>query len=282
MRQSKSDFPSSPSRCGVRSAVILALFFSLHCFGEIIPVRGVLDSRVRVAAYNGDEVYRLRGFVGYQIDLEFESGETFSGLGAGDLEGLSFVGQDNHLFLKPKAAKVATNLTVLTNRRHYQFDYLALARRPNHDDENVIYSLRFTYSPAASQLAAEADAKRLDSQLQNASIKRPRNMDYWFCGAAALRPIAAMDDGVHTRLRFPANSDLPAIFVRNDDGSDSLLNFSMDAGDVVIHRVAKRFIVRRGLLTGCVVNQGFVGGGSRLDSGTVAPDVERRVQGVMP
>ena len=73
----------------------------------------------------------MRGFVGYQIDLEFESGETFVGLGAGDMEGLSFVGQENHLFLKPKAPKVATNLTVLTTRRHYHFDYVATAQRPN-------------------------------------------------------------------------------------------------------------------------------------------------------
>ena len=73
-----------------------------------------------------------------------------------------------------------------------------------------------------------------------------------------------------------------AIFVRNDDDSESLLNFTMDAGDVVVHRVAKRFVLRRGKLTGCIVNQGFAGGGSRLDSGTVAPDVERRVQGAAP
>ncbi len=55
--------------------------------------------------------------------------------GAGDMEGLSFVGQDNHLFLKPKAAKVATNLTVLTNRRHYQFDYTARRSVPGRDDQ---------------------------------------------------------------------------------------------------------------------------------------------------
>jgi type IV secretion system protein VirB9 len=249
---------------------------------ESVPVRGVVDSRVRVAAYNGDEVYKLRGFVGYQIDLEFEAGETFTGLGAGDLEGLSFVGQDNHLFLKPKAAKVATNLTVLTSRRHYQFDYTALSQHPAADDSGVIYALRFTYPPPPTESVADAAAKRLDSQLESASTKRPKNIDYWYCGKPALRPVAASDDGVHTRLRFAANADLPAVFVRNDDGSESLLNFSMDAGDVIVHRVAKRFILRRGKLTGCVVNQGFVGGGTRLDSGTVTPDVERRVQGAVP
>jgi len=39
---------------------------------------------------------------------------------------------------------------------------------------------------------------------------------------------------------------------------------------------------RRGKLAGCIVNQGYVGGGVRLESGTVTPDVERRVQGVVP
>ena len=73
---------------------------------EVVPTRGMVDSRVRSTIYDGDQVYRLRGFVGYQIDLEFEPGEMFVGLGAGDLEGLSYFGQDNHLFLKPKAAKV--------------------------------------------------------------------------------------------------------------------------------------------------------------------------------
>jgi type IV secretion system protein VirB9 len=262
-------------------AVCVLLYFS-NSYAETVPVRGLVDSRIRIAAYNGDEVYRLRGFVGYQIDLEFEPGETFTGLGAGDLEGLSFVGQDNHLFLKPKAARVATNLTVLTSRRHYQFDYIALSQRPAADDRDVIYALRFTYAPPAAQSAADAAAKRLDSQLENASGKRPQNTDYWYCGQPALRPVAASDDGVHTRLRFAANSDLPAIFVRNEDGSESLLNYSMDTGDIIVHRVAKQYILRRGKLTGCVVNKGFIGGGSRLDSGTVAPNVERRVQGGAP
>ena len=71
--------------------------------------------RIRLARYAADEVYRLRGFVGYQIDLEFEAGESFVGLGAGDLESLTFAAQANHLFLKPRAAGVDTNLTVLTS-----------------------------------------------------------------------------------------------------------------------------------------------------------------------
>jgi type IV secretion system protein VirB9 len=266
-----------PSICAFGLAVTV---WQAAAWAETVPAKGTVDARIRTAAYDGNEVYRLHGFVGYQIDLEFEPGETFVGLGAGDLEGLAFVGQENHLFLKPKAAKVATNLTVLTNHRHYQFDYSASTQRPGEDD--LIYALRFTYVPSNANLAAEAAAKKLDAQLESASNNRTRNIDYWYCGERTLRPAAASDDGVHTRLTFAANSDLPAIFVRNEDDSESLLNFSVDAGDVVIHRVAQRLVLRRGKLTGCVINRGFAGGGKRLESGTVAPEVERRVQGGAP
>jgi type IV secretion system protein VirB9 len=266
---------------GCALVIVMNSLISGTCPADTVPLRGPVDSRIRMAAYDGNQVYKLRGFVGYQIDLEFEPGEVFTGLGAGDIEGLAFVGQENHLFLKPKALKVATNLTILTSRRHYHIDYTASTQPPGIDDD-VIYSLRFTYAASPAQKSAAANEKQLDSQLENASNARPKNIDYAYCGQAALRPLAASDDGVHTRLKFSANADLPAIFVRNDDESESLLNFSMDAGDVIIHRVARRFILRRGKLTGCIVNQAYTGNGTRLESGTVAPDVERRVQGGVP
>jgi len=280
----RNEHPSSGTRAAlwIVVATCLACLQARPSFAELTPPRGKVDSRVRVAAYDGDQVYRLRGFVGYQIDLEFEPGETFVGLGAGDIEGLSYAGQDNHLFLKPKAARVATNLTVLTTRRHYQFDYAALPQRPELRDADVIYVLRFTYASAAAQSAQAVTEQHIDAALKDASAQRPRNLDYWYCGGPALRPVAASDDGVHTRLRFAANADLPAIFVRNDDRSESLLNYSMEDGDVVVHRIARQFVLRRGKLVGCVVNKGFSGGGDRLESGTVTPRVERTVPGVVP
>jgi type IV secretion system protein VirB9 len=232
------------------------------------------DSRVRTALYDPDRVYSLRGFIGYQIDLEFETGEVFVGLGAGDVEGLSFLAQDNHLFLKPRVPRVSTNLTVLTSRRHYYFDYIARTLRPGTPRRDIIYSLRFIYAPPSGAAAVS----RIEKELGEAG-KRPLNLDYWYCGAPSLKPVGAMDDGVHTRLRFGARAELPAVFVRNDDGSESLLNYSMDDGDMIVHRVVHQLILRRGKLTGCVVNRAYNGGGERLDSGTVAPDVQRATRG---
>ena len=132
------------------------------------------DPRLRVRAYSADEIYPLKAYVGYQIDLEFEPGERFVGLGAGDLRSVGFAAQDNHLFLKPKAASVETNLTVLTTRRTYQFDYSASAQRPDPALGDVIYALRFSYPPRAADRAADT----LERRLASASGERPRNLAY--------------------------------------------------------------------------------------------------------
>ncbi len=237
-----------------------------------------VDPRLRVSEYSADEIVRLKGYVGYQIDLEFEPGERFVGLGAGDLRSLGFAAQDNHLFLKPKAASVETNLTVLTTRRTYQFDYSASAQRPDPALGDVIYALRFTYPASAADRAADAVERRLTT----ASEARRRNLAYVYRGSLQLKPVSAWDDGVQTRLRFDARSELPAVFVRNDDGSESLVNFTVDADELIVHRVARQFTVRRGGLKGCIVNEDFSGVGERLGSGTVAPAVERAVKGMRP
>jgi type IV secretion system protein VirB9 len=237
------------------------------------------DSRIRTSAYVADEVYRLQGYVGYQIDLEFEAAESFVGLGAGDLEGLTFAAQANHLFLKPKAAGIETNLTVLTTRRTYHFEYQVSGRRPDPALMDVIYVLRFAYPvPAATPAATQAVERRLTQ----ASGERWHNLNYLYRGSPALKPQSAWDDGVQTRLRFGPRQEQPAIFLRNDDGSESLLNFSDDAGEVILQRVAHQLVLRRGRLVGCIVNQAFTGAGETLPSGTVSPAVERVTRDAVP
>lgn len=258
-------------------AALAFLFMAGHSNADTLPRRGDTDPRIRTAMYNADEVYRLSGFVGYHVDLEFEPDESFVGISAGDPEALTYSAHDNVLTLRPKAPTAQMNLTVTTTKRRYYFDYTIYSRIPNRFGDEVMYAVRFTYPPAAEN--ALTPAEQVERDLAAARGARGRNVDYWFCGSRSIKPVAASDDGVHTRLKFGARGELPAVFVRNDDGSESLLNFSVDDGDIVIHRIAARFILRRGKLTGCVVNKGFVGGGDRLESGTITPAVTRERKG---
>ncbi len=255
---------------------------SLLCavFGDSAPAGEVADGRIRTTPYFPDAVYRLRGYVGYQIDVEFETGESFLGLGAGDLAGLRFAADGNHLFLKPRAAGANTNITVLTSRRVYQFDYSATTQRPDPRDPDVIYALRFSYPPASVNSGGKA--AEVDRELAGSRPFAARNFQYFYCGSPSLKPLSAWDDGAQTHLQFAPREELPAIFASNDDGSESLVNFTIEAADVVVHRVGRRFIVRRGKLVGCIVNQAFAGRGDRLASGTVSPAVQRITRGAVP
>jgi len=260
----------APFAGAVLCALTLGVGVLVHA--ETLPARGKVDGRIRTATYNADEVYKLYGYVGYAIELIFEEGETFVGEGGGDLEGVTIDAHANSVLLKPKALVVSTNLVVYTDRRAYRFDYSVADRRTARLSDEVIYALRFLYPMVPGKPTPES---QVESALARAKVPRARNIDYWFCGNPALKPAATSDDGVHTRITFSDRAEIPAIFVRNEDGSESLLNFSMEAGDVVIHRVAPRFILRRGHLTACIVNKGYLGAGSRLETGTVSPAVER-------
>jgi len=275
-----------PATARFAAAVAMVLAgMALLCLPCAPPLRAAeaarhVDARLRDVLYDVNEIYRLPGYVGYAIDIEFEPGERFVGLGSGDVEGLAFAAQSNHLFIKPKARHVRTDLTVLTTRRIYHFDYTTLPHAPQADGADVVYALRFLYPRPPPPAAAAATTNRhraIATLLAGASDSRPHNRDYWYCGSKQLRPVGAWDDGVQTHLLFDRQAELPALFVLNDDGSEALVDFHVRQTEIVVHRVARRFLLRRGRLTGCVVNRSFSGAGAALPSGTLSPQVLRLV-----
>ena len=170
--------------------------------GETLPRAGPIDPRIRTAAYSPDQVYRLYGFVGFHIDLEFEPGETFEALSGGDLEGLTYSAHANVLTLKPKVARTEMNLAVTTSKRRYYFEYSVSPRRPDPLSSDVMYAVRFNYPPTPASPDGLTDEERIALELAKGRDGRPRNSDYWFCGNAAVKPVGAFDDGVQTRITF--------------------------------------------------------------------------------
>ena len=258
----------------VGACVLSSVMVAPIARADWVPAPGHGDPRIRVAPYSSNRVYRLYGYVGYQMDIEFAPGERFKGLAAGNMEGIAFKAEGRHLFIKPRVARLRTNLTVLTNRRTYEFDYSVSSGIPDPAKHQVIYALRFSYPRPRSTAALPNARQRIAADLARGPAA-PRNYDYWYCGSPSLKPEAVWDNGVQTWIRFGARQALPAIFVLGADGSESLVNFSVHQGDVVVQRVVRRLVLRRGKVKGCVVNEAFRGGGERLRSETVSPNVER-------
>jgi type IV secretion system protein VirB9 len=242
---------------------------------EITPAPGPGDPRVRTAPYDENQVYRLYGFVGYDIALEFAPDETFKRVNGGDLKAVTYSAQENVFTLKPRVRTVQMNFTVTTNKRRYYIQYSASDEDPESATAHAMYVVRFVYPPEPTDARQRTPAQEVEADLTAAQTARPRNWDYWFCGPPELKPGAVSDDGVQTRFTFPPREELPAIFVRNADGAEALVNFTVQGDDLVVHRVARQWVLRRGHLGACVVNKAFAGAGERLDTGTLSRDVER-------
>lgn len=231
------------------------------------------DPRIRSVDYEPNDVVPLTAFVGYHVHVEFGPDEQFVNLAAGDTAALEVGAEGNHLLLKPRAAIGPTNLTVLTNRRTYFFEYRALARAPR--AEEAIYSIAFRYRDSRSSVLT-ADGRDAELRLQ-----RPRpvaNRDYWFCGHPALRPVAAVDDGLQLHLTFAANAEWPAVYASEADGSESLVNYHVEGDAMIVHRLVARYVLRRGREVGCVVNRGSLAHGSRPSTGTTNPEISRELR----
>src|ERR1039458_4932271 len=101
------------------AAAMIAGSLAALANAETVPTPGHTDQRIRAAVYSPDQVYRLYGFVGFHLDLEFEADEVFKSLSGGDLEALTYSAHDNILTLKPRVARAEMNLAVSTNKRRY-------------------------------------------------------------------------------------------------------------------------------------------------------------------
>ncbi|MEP5065768.1 TrbG/VirB9 family P-type conjugative transfer protein, partial [Roseibium sp.] len=105
-------------------ALLCLVITASTAFAENTPRRGPNDSRVRIATYVDQQVYRLNVSLTHVTTVEFGEGETIRSILAGDTEGFELDGVPGGqaFAIKPVARGVHTNVTVYTNRRSYYFN----------------------------------------------------------------------------------------------------------------------------------------------------------------
>jgi type IV secretion system protein VirB9 len=126
---------------------------------------------------------------------------------------------------------------------------------------------------AQEQRVAQAQARMVDSAFAKANL--PINWNYYACGEREIRPFEVYDDGRFTFMRFPGAQEIPAIFMINTDGSESIVNGAMQGDRYVVQLVARQLVLRKGQSVACLENRSFNRYGITTPSGTASPDVER-------
>ena len=272
---------------------VLGLFvLTCGAHAEVTPPRGAQDPRVRIVDYDPANVIRLTTYYGVSTHIAFADSESIRDVALGDDQAWKVVPRTNHLFLKPLAKQADTNLTVVTNRRIYQFALVVLPR-PHAEasawaDPDLVFSLAFRY-PQDEQAQRSAEAAQATSQEQRHALQTRLaeaanhgiNYDYWVAGDAAVSPTAAHDDGRFIYLTFNRNRDMPAVFAVDADDQEALINSHVIEGHtIVIQRMVKHLMLRKGNAVASVVNQSFdLNGGFDNGSGTIASDVARIIRG---
>lgn len=285
----------------MKKLLVLMLLVPSLSWAELTPQRGTTDPRVRVVDYNPAEVVRLDTFYGVSTNVQF-GGEVITSVAVGDELAWTVVSRGSNLFIKPKAEKADTNITVVTDKHIYQFALIVQPRSVKDStawrDPHLIFSLSFRYpadeaakaatSASANTLlvaqaaqAAEAASRVADVKGRLAAAKQEvRNTDYWAAGSAEVSPTGASDNGQFIRLTFSNNRDMPAVYAVDGEGNEALVNTHVDGNVIVVQRMVRRLTLRKGNAVVCVVNKSFdLDGGRDNNTGTVSNGVQRVIKG---
>ncbi|HEV2603761.1 MAG TPA: P-type conjugative transfer protein VirB9 [Microvirga sp.] len=273
-------------RCAV-VAVVLAtpsVFGLQEAHALQTPAAGPRDNRVRTVVYDAGDVVKINGVIRASTQLVFSEDEEIAHVAIGDSVSWEVAPAGSILFLKPRERHPPTNLQVVTTRpdgrkRSYQFE-LSI-----HDTslEASYFVVKFAYpEDEAERRRLEASVDRaaresglVDEALRHHAAYGPRNWRYTAQGAASLEPESVYDDGKQTAFRFSGNREVPAIYIVNADGTESLVPKDIRGELVVAHAIGREFRLRRGAQVLCIFNEAFDPVGLNPRTGTAAPTVVR-------
>lgn len=264
-----------PRLCATLMAV-LALS-SHRVVAEIGTLSSGRDGRIQTVRYTNSDVIRIFAAEGVATTIELAAGEQISDFAMGDREAWHAAVNGNLFLVKPKDVKADTNLTLFTNRRAYLFVLRTTART----SRNVAYWVRLEYPDEAradGPDSARAERVKLQKDLAGSAAEGPLNRDYWIVGATELQPLSMHDNGRQTFITFSAAHALPAAFVVEPDGGESLVDFHVEGDTMVLHRVVQRILLRRGDLVAGITNRSPLAPVGSAPSGTVSEKVHRTIR----
>ncbi len=226
------------------------------------------DPRLVEIHYDPMQIIRVEGRVNVQATIRFEAGEAIQNVAIGDSQKWQVTPSRsaNILFVKPLAERAATNLTVVTDRRVYLFDLVA-----SNSHRNPLYVMSFTFPEvemaedqaelADAPASESANALEMAAATDALAVLDPSRLNFAWAGEGDrhLLPERIYDDGEATFLAWSADAPMPAILVKDEDGTEGPVNFAVRGDTIVIDLVPAEIILRSGDDTARLLNTGSAG-----------------------
>ena len=203
------------------------------------------DNRIRSMPYDPDKIVQVLGRTGIQSTIQFDGDERIQNVAVGDSSKWQVT--PNHgatlLFVKPLAARVRTNMTVVTDRRTYMFDLVA-----GDKFTTPVYALKFSYP---NEKPVETAAKptlqaQVPAQPTATMVAEKLHFDWNKKGSGKLLPSRVFDDGVSLYLAWDKETPLPAILTLSEDRKEGPVNYRMSGEYIVISPIPANLILRYG------------------------------------
>lgn len=225
----------------------------------------VTDSRIKTFVYNENEVFNVVTHYGYQSNIEFGNNESIQTVSVGDRVGWQIVPAGRRLFVRAMEDNAHTNMTVVTNKRAYQFDLREAGTAALLPSEELVYVVRFYYpdepgqtppapivsnsamSPAPAPQVVQQSAPITTTAPVTMSSTGAMNYNYTFSGNGDAAPVKIYDDGQATYFKFPNAGVKPSIAVLSASGQALPISSTRTSeGMTMVNTVASRFAISAG------------------------------------
>ncbi len=203
-----------------------------------VAVPGGLDSRIRVFAYSPDVVYTLPVTVGMHTHIPLGPDEELIEMPKmGETVQWRVSGNQNNLYIKALKSDTRTSMTLVTDKRTYQFELVATTNAAERiqkayfsypdDDERISLSQKARADKKADTTLTE-DARKKDLELSSQPISAKSLSFYKVEGTKEFERMNAYDDGRLTYIRMPPGiQDLPALFMVDTENKLVPINYTV-------------------------------------------------------
>ena len=247
--------------------LLLSAFLAAEpVFALISPISIATDPRIKTVSYSPNEVIKFTGYYRYQSNIQFADDELIATISLGDSVAWQMNPVGNRLFLKPIEQDATTNMTIITNKHTYFFELHADDAK-DISDSKLIFELRIVYPGENNDQTVKNNIDHVPDLEQEDLNKY--NFRYTISGSDEVAPIRIFDDGEFTYFQFhDVNANIPAFFLVDKEGNESILNYRTRGSYIVVERVAPRYTLRHGNSVICVFNEAMVQGkkGNKSDS----------------
>jgi type IV secretion system protein VirB9 len=225
------------------------------------------DARIVERLFDPSEIVRIDGKANVQATIRFAEDELIENVAIGDSDSWQVTPNKraNLLFLKPLSDRASTNMTVVTNRQTYLFDLVASPA-----NRNPLYILSFTYpealqrdrqgEPNDAQPPARPNNVELAAASDPYAVVNPADLNFaWDAeGDTKLVPAQIYDDREATFITWRAGSAMPAILVKDHEGTEGPVNFAVRGDVIVVDGVPREIVLRAGSDSATLINRGPV------------------------